>query len=63
MVALHELKIKLLVAQGADVPLLLPNFHLDVIGERPQVKVALIARQNIRDDVFLFVKVVVRVVV
>ena len=37
VVAFHEFEIKLLMAMGADMMLLLPHLHLDVIGETAQL--------------------------
>ena len=47
MVALHELKIKLFATMWADMVLSLPHRHLYVVRETAQVKVMLIASQDV----------------
>ena len=39
VVALHELHVKLLATEGADVVLSFPDCHFNVIGEGAQVEV------------------------
>ncbi len=46
VVALHELEVELLAADGAAVPLLLPYGKFDVLGEGTQVEIVLVACQN-----------------
>ena len=50
VVALHELEVELLAADGADVVLLLPHSELDVLGEGAEVEVMLVACQHVGDD-------------
>ena len=50
VVALHEIEIKLFLAERADVFLSFPHGEFDVVGEGAEVKGMLVAGEDVGDD-------------